>query len=251
MNFIAVEPVVGGERCLSELDRSAHDGKAGMQIWSADRVDLKHPPGYSKAPARGTLAEDANGQTLTVWLCTETFRNGAAPIIEVSFNSARPHEIGLKTFAAADSRPMSACVLTATMGNWARLRHLELRKGTVEAADLFRGAVPNSMGFFDWHSWGSGDLPSKDHLCSVSATGDLDSATPPDVPKGWKYIGQPAVQTWATEFVPGLEVRVNGREEFWATKTAVPGGPAFENFELYAPFHQGQSFRFSVEPESR
>ena len=38
-----------------------------------------------------------------------------------------------------------------------------------------------------------------------------------------------------------------GPGDFLRTKVAVPGGPAFENFELYSPFHEGQTFRFGVD----
>ena len=144
---------------------------------------------------------------------------------------------------------MQACVLTATMGNWARLRHLHLRDRTIQASDLFGTSSPQPWGFFDWHFWPAADLATREGELFVSATGDLDANTPTDVPNGWRYIGRPAAQAWSTEASSGVIARVNGRNTFWATNVAVPGGPTFENFELYSPFHPGQTFRFSVNEE--
>ena len=249
MNFIAVEPVVHGVRDLSELQKSRVGGLAGLRMWSADEIDLSDPPGPTGVPSRGIVGRDAVGQTLAVYICVEPYKNGAHCVIKIGFRSDRPHEVSLSTLAAGDSRAMQACVLTATMGNWARLRHLRLRDRTIDAADLFRGLPVNSWGFFDWHSWAAKELSINGSEIVVSATGDFDATTPAEVPKGWRYIGRPAVQSWTIEVSPGIEARVNGRDTFWATHEAVPGGAAFENFELYSPFRQGQVFRFGVDKQ--
>ena len=34
---------------------------------------------------------------------------------------------------------------------------------------------------------------------------------------------------------------VNGRYTYWASKSPIPGGIAYENFELTEPFQSGQS----------
>ena len=249
MNFIAVEPVVNGVRGLSELETSHLDGKQGLRMWAADSVDLGNLPVASDGAARGVVGSDSRGQTLSVYFCVERYANGAHCVVKILFHADRPHEVCLSTLAAGDSEPMDACVLTATMGNFARLRHLHLRDRTVEASALFRGALINSMGFFDWHSWPMGELSERDGEVWVSATGDRDVVTPGDVPKGWRYVGRPAVQSWSTEACPGLRARVNGRETFWASHASIPGGAAVENFELYSPFEEGQTFRFGVEEE--
>jgi hypothetical protein len=127
MNFIAAEPVVDGVRCLSELDKSHLDGKPGSKMWTADTVDLRDPPSFTATPARGIIGHDAYEQTLTVYLCVEPYHNGAHPIIRITFRADHPHEVSLTTLAAADSRPMQACVLTASMGNFARLRETVAR----------------------------------------------------------------------------------------------------------------------------
>jgi hypothetical protein len=248
-NFIAVEPVVAGRRDLSELQVSPADHKPGKPMWTADAVDLSHPPPFTAVPARGTVTRDGDASVLSVFVVVERFDNGAEPVVRITLRSDRPHEVELQTFSTAGGAPMSSCVLTATMGNWARLRHLQLRDRTVEAADLYRDKRLNDFGFYDWSEWPAADLPLAVGQRSASATGDADPVPEPvDVPPGWRYAGRPAMQSWSTADRPSLAVRVNGRSTFWATHAAVPGGPAFENFELSAPFEAGQSFRFSVTP---
>jgi hypothetical protein len=43
-----------------------------------------------------------------------------------------------------------------------------------------------------------------------------------------------------------LHVAVNGRYTYWRTRQPIPGGIAFENFELRERFHQGQRFVFGL-----
>jgi len=58
------------------------------------------------------------------------------------------------------------------------------------------------------------------------------------------------VQSWRIAASRDARVRVNGRRTFWATNAEIPGGAAFENFEIYEPFIAGEIFRFGVEAES-
>ncbi len=46
-----------------------------------------------------------------------------------------------------------------------------------------------------------------------------------------------------------LHVRVNGRAKYWASKSPIPGGVSFENFEMVDEFKSGQEFWFGVKPE--
>ena len=66
---------------------------------------------------------------------------------------------------------------------------------------------------------------------------------------GERFEGKPATQYWLTAAVKGLVVRVNARRVYWGDKGAIPGGPAFENFELVAPFSAGQEFVFGATPD--
>ena len=248
MNFIAIEPITNGHRDLSELQFSSIDHKQGKMMWTADTVDLAHPPVLAPTPARGVVTNDVGGAALTLFLLVEPFDNGARPVIKLTLRSDRPHEIRLQTFAAAGSAPMQSCVLTATMGNHARLRHLQLNNHMIDAADVFRGKQRGNLDFYPWCEWPGRELMTRNGRLTVSATGDLDpQPEPAGVPKGWRYEGRPAVQTWSTLPRPGVLARVNGRSTFWGTHADIPGGPAFENFELLAQFGQGDEFRFAVD----
>jgi hypothetical protein len=77
---------------------------------------------------------------------------------------------------------------------------------------------------------------------------DPQAAPSPGVPPHWKYEGKKATQYWRTADAEGLVVRANGRDRFWASQTPIPGGVSFENFELEAPFRDGQEFWFGVTP---
>jgi len=43
-----------------------------------------------------------------------------------------------------------------------------------------------------------------------------------------------------------LQATVNARYTYWQTRQPIPGGVAFENFELREGFHEGQRFVFGV-----
>jgi len=248
MNFIAIEPIVDGERDLSELEPSPFDKQPGKRLWTTDELDADSSS-FAPIPAPGVVTKDGNVEQLHVYIHVERYHNGAEPIIEAIFRSDRPDEVAFTTFASSASAAMQSCVLTATMGNWARLRHLHLKSRTIEAADLFRDQQEGSMGFFPWFTWPASELKYAAENIVVSATGDIESSTPDDVPAGWRYQGKSAQQIWSTPDRPGVVVRVNGRSEFWRTKARVPGGPAFENFELLSPYQSGQTFVFRVVPD--
>ena len=42
---------------------------------------------------------------------------------------------------------------------------------------------------------------------------------------------------------------MNGRYTYWAIFKKLPGGIAFENFELVEPFRQGAVYYFGIDPE--
>jgi hypothetical protein len=145
---------------------------------------------------------------------------------------------------------MQACVLSATMGNYARLRRLWLKDEVVDAGKLWPKYKPDNWGFAPWRQWEAKRLRVSDGIAVVAATAsEADPARATyaaDVPRPWRYEGRPATQYWKAPMQKGLVVRVNGRKTFWATKAAIPGGVSYENFELKAPFRPGQEFRFGV-----
>jgi hypothetical protein len=248
VQFIAIEPVVAGRRDLSELQKSQSDGKPGKRMWTSNTIDLDHLPFASPIPATGTLATEAGVESLSFYVIVEPFDNGAQPVVKVTLHSDRPHEIELQTFAAKNSKPMDSCVLTATMGNYARLRTLDLKDTSVYSTQLFKTETRDRWQFFPWHEWPASQLREDHGRVTVSASGEIESHTPAGVPSSWQYIGRSARQYWSAAVVPGLVARVNGRSTFWGTNSSIPGGTAYENFELKSPFANGQLFCFGVEP---
>ncbi len=246
VNFIAVEPVVGGKRGYSELERSATDGRPGRAFWSSRS---KAPP---SEPNPGTVTQMHGFQRLEVPLSVERFDNGARPTLLLQFDSNRPDEVRLVVRAAPDSAPMDACILTATMGNYERLRRLWLGDDIVSPSQLW----PEFEGdeFTEDRTF-----PSERLFCSC--TGDLlvcatcdeeDPGLAPTDPRAphWAYRGLfPVTQYWrkpAGDWSMRTRVRVNARRVYWADRVPIPHGPAFENFELVEPFAPGQVFIFGI-----
>lgn len=253
VNFIAIEPIVAGgdERGFSELEPSSLDDARGKRFWSAD-TPTDATPRLSMEPARGVVEEIDGVETLTVFVLVERFDSGADVYVRLRFRADRPHELSVVGYRRDNSAPLDYCVLTATMGNFSRLRRLQLADRVVTPAELW----PDFDGpAFTEH----GRFPLADF--SRNAAGDaIVSATPDELEphnavyadgtaEHWKYFGERAVQTWRVETPhPELEVLVNGRFAYWNSESPIPGGTSYENFELVEPFAQGREFFFSVEP---
>jgi hypothetical protein len=254
VNFIAVEPIVTGQkrRGFSELEPSRLDGVRGKRFWSVNVLDdlSPRPP---EQPARGVLSLNNNVETLELFILVERFNSGAHPYLKLRFQSDRPYEVAIAAFAHGDSKPMRSCILTATMGNYARLRRLHLADKIVLSTDLW----PR----FD----GNGFAPARDFpLDQLTRTPEgyavVAATTNESEPEnahyaagtvyGWKYRGSRAVQYWRCEDPQdNLHVRVNGRTKYWASRSPIPGGISFENFEMIAEFRGGLQFWFGVQPE--
>ncbi len=231
LNFIAIEPVTrDGRRGFSELETSPTDGKQGLRFW----FDV---------PRRGE-------SILRLTIRTEKFANGAHPFVIAELRTARPDEVRFEVYAEPDSAPMKQCILTATMGNYQRLRRLRLKNRIVTTAQ----ALPQDPGSgFTRHAI----FPLKDLMrdgsgVTVEASGDerdprLLSQT---LPRGlfWAYTGENFTQYWRQpEPVDAdLAAVVNARKTYWMSQIPIPGGKSFENFELNAAFHPGQVFIYGV-----
>jgi hypothetical protein len=147
---------------------------------------------------------------------------------------------------------MRSCILTATMGNYARLRRLYLKDRVEESRRVYGPFRPVFLGFAAHRQWGSSEMLVRNGQAVVAATPDEpDPASAHyarDVAPGWHYLGVRATQYWHAPARPDLVVRVNGRQTYWASGAAIPGGVAYENFELEAPFETGQEFCFGITP---
>jgi len=253
VNYIAVEPVPAGsaERGYSELEPSTLDpGERGKRMWAVD-----HP---SDAAVRARLDPDpgivdtADGvERLTIWIRVEPFDNGAQVRVRVRFRADRPHEVELAGYAVSGSAPLDRLVLTATMGNWARLRRLELADRVLTPAGLWPGFT--GTGFAAHASFGLDELTREGGAALVSATGDEDDPWSvryiADTAEHWRFLGRRMRQTWRVDDPhPALRAQVNARWSYWASASEIPGGPAYENLEIVEPFRQGTALRFIVEP---
>ena len=252
INFIAIEPVVAGEtrRGYSELEHSSLDDLPGKRLWSADTPTTEPLP--EEVPAAGVLGTVDGVEHLTVFVMCERFDNGAHVYVRVRFRADRPWEVALAAFRHPDSAPLDRCVLTATMGNFARLRLLHLSDEVRTPADLWPGF--SGPEFTEHARFGldrvqrsergeataHAEPDEVDHSAASYADGTADH---------WRYWGGRARQSWIAEDPhPELEVLVNARATYWASSSPIPGGASFENFELTEPFHDGREFRFRIEP---
>ncbi len=251
INFVAVEPIVIGQsrRGFSELERSQLDGVRGKRFWSVDTLDDRSAR-QPEHPARGLLSRKGDVEILEVFILVERFSSGAHPYLRVRFRADRPNEVGLATFAQPDSRPMATCVLTATMGNYARLRQLQLADKVVLSTDLWPQF--DGGGFAPPRQFSLDQLvrTPEGHAIVRATTDERDPSRTTYAPftfQGWKYEGRRAIQYWRLESPPqDLFVRVNGRTKYWGSRSSIPGGISFENFEMVAPMLDAQEFWFGV-----
>ncbi|WP_431278981.1 hypothetical protein [Leifsonia poae] len=254
VNFVAIEPIPAGatERGYSELEPSSLDpGERGKRFWSADTLDDTAPRDPSH-PARGVVETVDGVEHLRVFVLSERFDNGTSVAVRLSFRADRPHEVGLASFALPGSVDLDFCVLSATMGNFARLRRLQLAGRVATPAELW----PDFGGvhFTEHAAFSLDELPRNDAgEVAVSATTDepdpVAAVYADDVAEHWKYVGERATQTWiAADPDPRLQVLVNARGAYWASTSTIPGGASFENFELKEPYREGRETRFRIEP---
>lgn len=250
INFIAIEPIPRGatDRGLSELEHSQLDNVRGKRLWSQDSLDDR---AQAAAPARGVLETVDGVACLRVFIMVEPFENGADVAIRLTFRADRPHEVGLATYTLPDSVELEHCIVTATMGNYARLRQLQLADRVVTPAELWPDYRED--GFTPHAKFPLAELSrTPDGGVRVSATSDesdpVSAKYAPGTNRGWHYRGVPARQWWRVERPHAdLAAWVNGRHIYWASQAPIPGGTAYENFELVSPFSQGDEFWFGVE----
>lgn len=253
VNFVAIEPIPAGatERGYSELEHSRLDNAPGKRFWSTDDLEdaAPQPPEH---PARGVLETVDGVEHLRVFVQVEPFDNGASVVVRLSFRADRPHEVGLAMWRRENSAPLDYCVATATMGNFARLRRLQLADRVVMPDELW----PDYAGehFAPHARFGLAELTRDEHGDAV-VRATPDELAPqlaeyaPGTAEHWKYVGRRARQTWrAPAPDPRLEALVNGRRVYWASTTPIPGGMSYENVELLEPFRPGREFVFGIDP---
>lgn len=253
-NFIAFEPVdqEKNRRGLSELEWSELDDVRGKRFWSANTPEApSFPDKYY--PARGTISNGHGVETLTVYFFCETFENGADVYVRVRFTSGKPYEFEITGYTTEDSSPLSRFILTATMGNKARLRTLHLAdRKTKQAGQLW--PTYKDVNFTEHNHTPLSQMIRDDKggawfIASPDEEDPAKAIYAEDTHSHWKYSGKKATQYWHCPKPDSkLEGVVNGRYTYWASKSPIPGGIAYENFELTEPFRNGQSYVFGITP---
>ena len=253
VNFIAIEPMVSGRRGFSELERSALDGVAGKRLVAAN-PESAAPAAPGLCPGELTRL-DSGAERLAVRVEVERFDNGAHLALTVTQRSDTPDEIELTVHALPDSAPLQFYILTATMGNKARARQLWLENEVVSSLKLYPGYkgydfAPHRLFALDrLHRTSAGEVL----VALTTDEADPSAVEPFPGRTHWRYAGFPVTQYWkkpAGTWRPGLEVAVNGRSTYWLSRQPIPGGIAFENFEMREPFYEGQRFVFGMTRQS-
>jgi hypothetical protein len=255
LNFIAIEPVVtgrgnrGDRMAFSELEPSRMDpGLSGKRLWVV--------PDDSSEQLGGSFSVLRDGpkliEKLTVRIEVEPFKaNRAHVYLVASIESNHPEEIRMAVYRYDDSPKIAELTLSATMGNYERLRWLWLKDRVIDSRELYRGYRGED---FAEH----GTYPLQEMLRSADGgaivfctSNEADPQLNPDfVAKDhWRYRLRRLTQYWrvsASDIEPDLRVRVNGRRVYWNSQAAVSGGIAFENFEVRQRYKPGQVFIFGA-----
>jgi len=259
VNFIAVEPVVPGRgRGYSELERSVADGEPGRLLWPAPPDSAAEGGPVAAVPGEITHPEPDRPavEQLTVRLNVEPFANGAHVYVLATIRSDLPDLLELQVFAAPDSARLEYCVLTATMGNYERLRLLHLRDRVVSSLALYGDYGGDAFAPETYFPLAElPRTPAGDVLVAATTDEADPAAVQPDAarPWFWKYAGRKVTQFWmkrAGTFAEGLAARANARRVYWAGDFPIPGGVAYENLELVEPFEPGRRFWFGITPRT-
>jgi hypothetical protein len=256
VNFIAIEPVISGEgdrfsrMAFSELEASELDpGKRGKRLTVRE---VPEQANVYRGQIRSFPSRSGSVEQLTVPIDVERFTaNGAHVFVTASMFSNHPDELRLSVAAYSDSPPIEELTLTATMGNFERLRVLWLKRRLVPSSQLF--ADYREDNFVEHESYTLDEmLRSEDGGAIALATSDEaePSATfSATAASHWRYGLPRLTQYWrvsARDIEPDLRIRVNGRRAYWASHDPIPGGIAFENFELRQRYRAGQAFIFGL-----
>jgi hypothetical protein len=251
INFIAVEPIAPGHRSFSELERSQFDGLPGKRIW-ADNTGGS----FVTNAGPGELRKLRNGgEELVVKLRVEKFENGAHVRLVVRQRSDRPDEIALSVFREPGSAPLDYGILTATMGNMARTRLLWLKDEVVSSRRVYSDYRGRDFAPHRAYPLSRLCRAADGRVLAAVTNDEEDPASLFPFPDSdlWHYAGRKVTQYWAREagsFSEDLQVVVNGRYTYWRSARPIPGGVAFENFEMQEPFHDGQTFIFGITPRT-
>jgi hypothetical protein len=259
LNFVAVEPVTPGpgrrfdRMAFSELEMSELDpGERGKRMWVD--ADSSAADGTPSGKLETLHAGKATVDRLSVRINVEKFTaNGAKVYVIASIDSDQPGEVRFRTFSEADGPPIEELTLTATMGNYERLRLLWLNDRVVDSRQLF--ATYTGTAFVEDVDYPLGEMlraGDGDALVFCSPSEADPGKTSGNSTAHWVYTLPKLTQYWRVpgyDVQPDLRVRVNARRVYWASTAPILGGIAFENFEVRQRFVPGQSFIFGITPQ--
>ena len=257
INDISVEPVVNGIKGYSETEVSQLDpGQTGKRMWPT--------------VLGGVLTTNANQiQELDVTIDVEKFTNGADTYVVASITSDNPEEVRFSVYNQSDSAAIQQLTLSSTAGNIERLRQLWLNGQVTNSWDLYSVPPSNPQNFTadTFYSNSSGCVLTNS-VGDAIALATTDEANPMSLEVAdtayapwWQYYMPKLTQYWrvpSTNIQSDLNIRVNGRDVYWATWSLipngvgsfVPGGIAYENFEFRQTYVSGQQFIFGLTPNS-
>lgn len=253
INFIALEPIVSGsdQRSFSELESSGLDNVRGKRFWSANDSISTQPRSINSC-ARAVIEKVKDVETLTLYVHSEPFVSGAKVYVRIRFYEDKPYEMELTSYMKDDSAPLDNFVLTATMGNFARLRNLFLKDTIKSSLEIWPDYTESNFTDHDYTPASKMIADGEGSVYFVAAPNEEhpSKATYADGTKEhWKYRGRKATQYWKKKKPSGgLNGIVNGRYAYWASTSTIPGGISFENFELKEPFENGSVFYFGASP---
>ncbi len=235
-----------GRKGFSELEKSSVDAKPGKLMWTG--TSSAAPDSVDQGEVRKI---EGGVEELVLNVSVERFENGAHVRLRLSQRSDAPGELRLTVEAVEGSASIESCILTATMGNKARARLLNLKDGPVSSLQLYPDYKANQFArhkIFDVERMarlGNGDV-----IVSIENDEESPASVQPfGRPHFWDYRGRKVTQYWrkpAAEVSEDLVCAVNGRFVYWGSKRPIPGGISFENFELREPFRSGQTFIFGI-----
>ena len=266
INFIAIEPVVKGKMEFSEISPSKVDGQWGKLMWTGDKENSGkyYPSAITPGIITHPDAKHPEVEQLSVYVYMEQFLNGAFPYFKISIRSDKPEEIGFEIFNQKDGTPIERCALTATMGNYSRLRMLYLKERVIDSRKLYKGF--DGIDFVEKEVYPAKQMlkdKNGDYIVLAASNESFDelSSWPQDTNyiTYWNWRYRPffkVTQYWRKENSGNdstLNLRVNGRAKYWSGGSKnknnyidIPGGPAFENFELRESYYSGQKFYFGI-----
>ena len=255
INFVAIEPVVAGpgkrfdRMAFSEMEPSQMDpGQGGKRMWV-------HGVEAGQGDVRGTLETMRTGKAvverLSVRIDVERFGvNGAHVYVIASMDSDHPGEVRFTPHAEPDSPPLEELTTTATMGNYERLRVLWLSGHSIYSKEVFAGYAGTA--FLETPGYPLAEMlrnEDGDALVYCSSDEASPAQSPGNAKAHWIYPLAKYTQYWrvaGADVQADLRVHVNGRRVYFGSTAPLPGGVAFENFEVRQRFVDGQSFIFGL-----